>query len=110
MRQLRKLWQITRKDLLVMGKDRGSWIVLLLTPLLIIMVASFALGPAFSGELKSKLLYANLDQGAIGKQLVDGLKEVEGLELFEGTEAECQALAAGEDKYKTCMLIPAGFS
>lgn len=110
MRQFRKLWQITRKDLLVMGKDRGSWIVLLLTPLLIIMVASFALGPAFSGELKSKLLYANLDSGAIGTQLLDGLREVEGLEVVEGTEAECEALAVGEEKYKTCMLIPAGFS
>lgn len=110
MRQLKKLWQITSKDLLVMGKDRGSWIVLLLTPLLIIMVASFALGPAFSGDLKSKLLFTNLDQGAIGGQLVDGLREIEGLELVEGSEDECQALAAGEEKYKTCVLVPPDFS
>jgi len=110
MSQFRKLRQIAGKDLLVIGKDRGSWIVLLLTPILIIMVASFALGPAFSGELKSKLLYANLDGSAIGNQLVDSLSSMEGLELVEGTEAECEALAVGDTKYKTCMLIPAGFS
>ncbi|MHB1325617.1 MAG: ABC transporter permease [Thermoleophilia bacterium] len=110
MKQLKKLWRITLKDLLVMGKDRGSWIVLLLTPLAIIMVASFALGPAFNGELNSQLLAVNLDQGAIGKQLVDGLDTAEGLDVVEGTEAECQSLAAGDKKYKTSLVIPADFS
>jgi len=110
MKQLRHLKDIALKDLLVVGKDRGSWIVLLLTPLAVIMVASFALGPAFNGELKSQLLAANLDQGQIGKQLVNGLDAIEGLEVVEGTEADCQALATGDKKYKTALVIPADFT
>jgi len=110
MKQLRRLWQIALKDLLVVGKDRGSWIVLLLTPLAVIMVASFALGTAFKGQLKSQLLTANLDQGAIGKQLLDGLDAAEGLEIVAGSEAECRTLAVGDKKYKTGLIIPADFS
>lgn len=110
MGQLKKLWDVTFKDLLIVGKDRGSWIVLLLTPLAIIVVASFALGPAFKGELKSKLLVANLDQGGVGKQLVDGLAQTEGMEVVHAAEEEAKSLEAGGEKYKAGLVIPAGFS
>ncbi len=110
MKQLRHLRDISAKDLLVIGKDRGSWIVLLVTPLVVIMVASFALGPAFNGQLKSRLLAANLDQGQIGRQLIDSLNSTEGLEVIEGNPDECAALAAGDQTYKTSMVIPADFS
>ena len=110
MNQFRRLRDISAKDLLVIAKDRGSWIVLLLTPLAVIMVASFALGPAFKGQLKSELLAANLDQGQIGKQLIESLNSTEGLQVIEGTEDECKALAAGDQKYKTSLVIPADFS
>ncbi|MCL5882899.1 MAG: ABC transporter permease [Actinobacteria bacterium] len=110
MKQFRRLLDISAKDLLVIGKDRGSWIVLLLTPLAVIMVASFALGPAFKGQLKSQLLAANLDQGQIGGQLIDSLKATEGLEVIQGSAQECADLAAGDQKFKTSMVIPADFS
>ncbi|MCL4473965.1 MAG: ABC transporter permease [Actinobacteria bacterium] len=110
MKQFRRLRDISAKDLLVIGKDRGSWIVLLLTPLAVIMVASFALGPAFKGQLKSQLLAANLDQGQIGGQLIDSLKATEGLEVIQGSAQECADLAAGDQKFKTSMVIPADFS
>ncbi len=110
MKQMRKLRDIALKDLLVVGKDRGSWILLLITPLAIIMVASFALGPAFKGELKSQLLASNLDQGQIGRQLTDALGGREGLQIVEATPEECQALSVGDKKYKTALVIPEDFS
>ena len=110
MKQFRRLRDISAKDLLVIGKDRGSWIVLLLTPLAVIMVASFALGPAFKGHLKSQLLAANLDQGQIGGQLIGSLNATEGLEVIEGSAQECAGLATGDKKYKASMVIPADFS
>jgi len=110
MKQLRRLRDICLKDLLIVAKDRGSWIVLLLTPLAVIMVASFALGPAFEGQLKATLLVVNLDQGAIGRQLTDSLGQTEGLEVREATEAQCEALEIDGKTYKTCMMVPDDFS
>ena len=110
MKQLRRLWDITRKDLLVISKDKGAWILLLVTPLAVMLVASMALGPAFSGQLKSQLLVTNLDQGVVGKQLLDGLGATEGLNIVEADADETRALKVGDTSYKTGLIIPADFS
>ena len=110
MKQLRRFWDITRKDLLVISKDKGAWILLLVTPLAVILVASMALGPAFSGQLKSQLLVTNLDSGVIGKQLVDELGATEGLNVVEAGADETRALKVGDTSYKTGLVIPADFS
>lgn len=106
----RKLLDILLKDLLVVGKDRGSWILLLITPLAIIMVASFALGPAFSGQLKSQLLVTNLDPGQAGADLVSRLGAMEGLSVVTAGEDETINLTIGNKKYKTGLVIPADFT
>lgn len=110
MKQLRRLWDITMKDLLVISKDKGAWILLLITPLAVILVASLALGPAFNGQLKSQLLVTNLDSGVIGKQLVDGLGATEGLNVVEASADETMALKVGDTGYKTGLIIPTDFS
>lgn len=107
---LARLWDIARKDLLVISKDKGAWILLLITPLAVILVASLALGPAFSGQLKSQLLVANLDTGAIGGQLVASLDDTEGLDVVPATEDEISTLKIGDTSYKTGLIIPADFS
>lgn len=106
----RRLLDICLKDLLVVGKDRGSWILLLITPLAIIMVASFALGPAFHGELKSQLLVTNNDAGQASERLLDALGQAEGLSLVTAAEDETTSLTIGDDKYRTGLVIPADFT
>ena len=110
MRQFNRLLDIARKDLLVISKDKGAWILLLVTPLAVILVASMALGPAFSGQLKSQLLVTNLDSGEIGGQLVDELAATEGLEVVEASEDEIKALRVGDKEYKAGLIIPRDFS
>lgn len=95
---------------MVVGKDRGSWILLLITPLAIIMVASFALGPAFEGQLKSQLLVTNHDPGQAGAELVSRLGDMEGLEVIEAGEDETAALTVGDKKYKAGLVIPPDFT
>jgi ABC-2 type transport system permease protein len=104
------LLQVAAKDLLIVAKDRGAWVFLLLTPLVVIMVASFALAPAFEGgSISAKLLVANDDAGGLGDTFTSSLDQ-QGVELIQATYDESEALKQGHDTFPAALVIPADFT
>lgn len=108
---MRNLWNVTIKDMMIIGKDRGAWVFLLLTPLIVITVASFALGPAFSGgSIQARLMLADEDGGEIAAGLVDSFRQNENITLVSASRAECEALEKDGEAYEVSLVIPPGFS
>lgn len=108
---MRHLWQVTLKDLLVIAKDRGAWIFLLLTPLIVIVIASFALAPAFQegGGIDTKLLVTNQDGGMLSDILLESLSS-QNVELVEAGAQESETLEKDGEAYPVALVIPGGFS
>lgn len=108
---MRNLWNVTCKDMLIVGKDRGAWVFLLLTPLIVITVASFALGQAFTGSgIEAELMLADEDSGAISANLIESFRENENITLVTASREECAALARDGKEYEVALVIPEGFS
>ncbi|RJQ44040.1 MAG: ABC transporter permease [Gaiellales bacterium] len=108
---MRNLWNVTIKDMLIVGKDRGAWIFLLITPLIVITVASFALGPAFEGgSIEAELLLADEDGGAVSSGLVEAFRKNENVVVVDAGRGECEALEKDGQEYEVALVIPAGFS
>src|SRR5579863_948887 len=73
---MKNLWYIARKDLLETLKDRNSFFLLLVMPLVLITVIGFAFG-SFSGSGSSQITIAvamsNQDSGFLGKTITQAL-------------------------------------
>lgn len=107
---MRKLWQVTTKDLLIVAKDRGAWVFLLLTPLVVILVASLALTPAFEGGgIDSTLLVTDQDDGALSEMLLNVLSSQQ-VEIRQASVAESETLKQGDEEFAVAMVIPPDFS
>jgi ABC-2 type transport system permease protein len=74
---MKNLWYIARKDLLQTLKDRNSFFLLLVMPLVLITVIGFAFG-SFTGSGSSQITIAvavsNQDNGFLGKSVVQALE------------------------------------
>ena len=73
---MKTLWYIAKKDLLQVLKDRSSFLLLLVVPLLLITVIGAAFGSFGSGSSQITITVAvnNQDNGYVGKTVVDALK------------------------------------
>ena len=73
---MKNLWYIARKDLLQTLKDRNSFFLLLVMPLVLITVIGFAFG-SFSGSGSSQIAItvavSNQDNGIVGKNVLRAL-------------------------------------
>ena len=108
---MRNLWNVTLKDMLIVGKDRGAWIFLLLTPLIVITVASFALGPAFEGGgIEAELMITDEDGGEVSQGLIESFRQNENIILIEASRGESQTLAKDGVEHEVALVIPSGFS
>jgi ABC-2 type transport system permease protein len=74
---MKNLWYIARKDLLETLKDRNSFFLLLVMPLVLITVIGFAFG-SFTGNGSSQITIgvamSNQDNGFLGKAITQALK------------------------------------
>lgn len=73
---MKNLWYIARKDLLQTLKDRSSFFLLLVMPLVLITVIGFALGSFFgngSPQINITVALSNQDNGFVGKAIVQAL-------------------------------------
>ncbi len=108
---MRRLLLVTAKDLLIVAKDRGAWVFLLLTPLVVITVTSFALAPVFEGggSIDARLLVTDEDGGVVADALTAAFEKQE-VELVPATRAESEALNQDGEDYAAALVIPAGSS
>jgi ABC-2 type transport system permease protein len=117
---MKTLWYIAKKDLLQVLKDRNSFILLLLVPLVLITVVGYAIG-SFTGNSSSQIsinvAVNNQDSGYVGKAVVDSLKInnsqlVISVYQFNSADQVTKVVADGMDaKGNTInagVVIPAG--
>lgn len=108
---MRNLWHVTVKDMLIVTKDRGAWIFLLLTPLIVITVASFALAPAFEGgSIDATLLVTDEDGGEVSRELIDSLGGNEAITVVDAGRRESEQLEKDGESYEVSMIVPPGFT
>ncbi len=108
---IKKLWYVTAKDLLIVAKDRGAWMTLLVTPLVVIVVVSFALSPIYKGgSLHATMLVTNHDAGSLGKQLTDALAASPNITIQPASDRESQTLKQSGSSSGLSLVIPKNFS
>ena len=105
---------ITRKDLLILAKDRSTVLQLFVLPLVFIVlyvgIGSNILAQSAGEDQRPELPVVNLDSGgALALTLIDHLNDEGGLRAVQYEQAEAQALLANEEISRV-LIIPAGFS
>jgi ABC-2 type transport system permease protein len=81
-------WWIAWKDLKIQFRDLGAVLLLFLVPMVVITIASFALGGLFEGGASAvKVPFIDADDSETSRQIVADLEKVEGL-ILERTHQE----------------------
>jgi len=72
---MKVLWYIAKKDLLQVLKDRNSFLLLLIVPMVLIIIIGFALGGVNNGsnQIAITVALSNQDNGYVGKNIADTL-------------------------------------
>lgn len=74
---MKTIWYIAKKDLLEVFKDRGSLVLLLLVPLVLMTAVGLAIGGIFgssTNQIHITVAVNNQDNGYVGKTVSDALK------------------------------------
>lgn len=111
-----KLFLIGIKDLRLIFRDRAALILMLVAPFLLTFGMGLVTG-RFSGSSSGisdiPVVIVNLDDGELGKALVDLFNSEDLAELVEpaiGSEPEAARLLVDEDEVAAAIIIPEGFS
>ncbi|NLD43639.1 MAG: ABC transporter permease [Chloroflexi bacterium] len=100
---------ITRKDLLILVKDRGALVFSFLLPLVFILAFSLAqVASESSGSQGLELVVVDSDQGPVAQTLLAGLN-AGGVRTGLREEAQASQMLADGDLSRY-LVIPAGFS
>jgi ABC-2 type transport system permease protein len=78
------IWPITRKDLVLLSRDRRALTVLLVMPLIFIAILGFSTGQLLGWRSENELLklaVVNRDHGPVAAQLVEALKRHAGIDV-----------------------------
>ena len=104
---LRDIWAITRKDIKILLKQPGEWLLLFLTPFLFIAI----MGQVFAGgEAPTTTVYVvNEDDSNTSQRIVDALAESKGLSIVELDERDEADRRIGQGQRIAAIIIPAGF-
>ncbi len=112
---MKKVLRIGFKDLSLIFRDRTALIMMLLAPLLLTVAMGFVTGSFSdddsSGPARIAVVVSNRDQGPLGRQLRDLLRD-QG-ELLSVRVLNNEALArqqVDEDAAAAAVIIPAGYS
>lgn len=105
---LRQIWAMTRKEIKLAADYRGQWLLIFLTPLIFIGVMGATFGG--SGAPTVAIYLVNEDEGRLGKQVVNALRDEPTLALdLLSSRAEADRLV-GDGQRMAAVVIPPGFS
>jgi ABC-2 type transport system permease protein len=109
-------WWITWKDLKIQFRDLWAVLLLFLVPMIVITIASFALGGMFKAG--AKVPFIDADDSAASRQVVAEFEKIEGLTI-ERTYKERDDVRPMTEEYarkriergdrSVAIVIPAGF-
>lgn len=95
-------WRITRKDLLVLWRDRRSLVILLALPLVFITIIGLSTGQLLGWQNDNgilKIAVVNQDGGDLSRSIIDRLRQHEGLDVQELDDpALAERLVASGDR------------
>ena len=114
---MKTIWYIAKKDLLENLKDKGTVMLLLAVPLVLITVIGFAFGSLFgssSSQITITVAVSNQDSGSIGASIVDALKiDTRQLKITVNEYQDAQRVTeqvADNSNVNAGIVIPAGTS
>ena len=114
---MKTIWYIAKKDLLENFKDKGTVILLLVVPLLLITVIGFAFGSLFgsgSSQITITVAMSNQDTGSIGISIINALKiDTNQLKIMVNEYRDAQQVTeqvANNSNVNAGIVIPAGTS
>ncbi len=114
---LKNSLKLAKKDLKVLFEDRGQLFVLFVLPLVLaLMLGSDGIGAknlvSASGEarLSIKTLVVNDDQGPLGAQVKDALKEIQPLQIRSAGSSSLADKKVADGEASAAIIIPADFS
>ncbi|MBK8987544.1 MAG: ABC transporter permease [Chloroflexi bacterium] len=113
---MKKILQISWKDLIVLFRDRGALVLMLGAPFVLtlglgLITGSFSGGS--SGLTGIALVIVNEDDGALGQALVDAFYSADLADLLMPDTAVSPAAArqlVDDDQVAAAVIIPAGFT
>ncbi len=110
---MKKIFNIAWKDILVSLSDPAALILTIATPFALTLVMVFAFGGVDdSGISGIPVAIVNLDDGDLGKKLVDVFESEDLADLLTPTlmsEPEAARNAVDNDEYAAAVIIPANF-
>lgn len=113
---MKKILNICQKDIIVIMRDKGAMVLMLLAPI-ILTLAMGAVTGSFSGKQSSTgindvpVMIHNRDQGAAGAQVVSAFKaSTDEFNVEEVTDEAAARKAVEGDKVAAAIFIPADFT
>ncbi|NLG26417.1 MAG: ABC transporter permease [Chloroflexi bacterium] len=106
-----KAWNIARKDLQIIWRDKGALAGVFVLPLAFVMVLSVATAGLYNppADVRTRLPVVDLDNGPAARHLLDTLTKTGGVELVPTTES--QALEWMRKRLEgRVLIIPPGLS
>ena len=105
------VWNIARKDLQILWRDRGALASMFLLPLAFIFVLSLATAPMYgtSSDSPTRLPVVNLDGGKVAQQLIDKLSAQGGIEVVLASEQEAMDWLNNRQEGRA-LIIPTGLT
>ncbi|MHB1340645.1 MAG: ABC transporter permease [Coriobacteriia bacterium] len=112
---MRALFNIARKDALVIARDRAALLVMLAMPLALIFILGSALGGIGEGDsLDIGVAIVNEDGGETGKRFVEGLTSSDEIDAVFNIEVRTDAAATRADVERgdltAALIIPEDLS
>lgn len=108
------VWRITRKDLLLLWRDRRALIMLITMPLVFIAIIGLSTGQMLGWRNRNeqlRIVVINQDRdeqgapGALSQQIVDRLKARDGLDVIESDdEAAAEELVGDGDRTASVVI------
>ena len=89
----KQIFAISIKELKLLARDKGALAILFLLPLVFTFIMTFA-GVGNQSSRPARILVVNQDQGPAGGHVMQGLRQVQGLQVednVEGAPADEQA-------------------
>lgn len=104
--------QITRKDLLLLYRDRRTLLVLVALPLAFISILGFSTGQLFSEGQKARTVrvaVVDLDDTPLSRKIIDQLDNIRALNVVEFADRPAARSQLAEDKVDVLLYIGPGY-
>src|SRR5438046_1357682 len=100
--------QITKKDLLLLWRDRRTLLVLVALPLVFISVLGFSTGQLFNGGQKNRTVQVGLvgaDKSPLSAKVVGEVLKLKALNITEFAGRHAASMALAKDKIDVVLVI-----